>query len=235
MTKDSEEEFNSLLGLDWKESFFDRGWDDWKKLWFLDGKKAVINNTHKGMDFYAGPTFKDDSFHAVLWTKEEFAGDLKIEYEFTRLDSEHRCVNILYIQASGSGEAPYHRDISRWNHLREVPAMREYFDHMNTYHISYAAFGNTNEIDPGYIRARRYMASGLDGTEFGPDFDPTGYFDTGVIHKITVIKSGDHIYMLIANDEREQLCHWHNTEFPPITKGRIGLRMMYTGRPDSGI
>ncbi|MGL1891283.1 MAG: YesU family protein [Spirochaetaceae bacterium] len=226
MTND--EEFNKLLELNWSELFFDSGSEDWRKNWFLDGKKADLKNTDRGLDFYAGPTFRDDSCHAVLWTKEEYSGDLKIEYNFTRLDKEHRCVNILYLQATGCGEGPYEKDISKWNHLRQVPAMSEYFDHMNTYHISYAAFNNTDEIEPGYIRARRYMAAGLDATELEPDYDPTGFFEYDIPHKMTIIKSGDHIYFKISNEKKEQLCHWHNTKFPSINEGRIGLRQMFT-------
>ena len=63
-------------------------------------------------------------------------------------------MNILYIQATGSGEEPFVKDITEWNELRRAPAMRMYFDHMNTYHISYAAFPN-NEDTTSYIRARR--------------------------------------------------------------------------------
>jgi hypothetical protein len=164
----------------------------------------------------------------VLWTRESFDGDVRIDYEFTRLDREHRCVNILYIQATGSGEPPYSEDIAEWSHLRRVPAMREYFSHMNAYHVSYAAFTNDDSVDPGYIRARRYMAGGLDGTEFGGDFDPAGLFEYGVPHAMTAIKSGDHVYPRIVNHRRDLLCHWHNTRFPAITRGRIGLRHMFT-------
>jgi hypothetical protein len=221
-------EFRSLLGRQWKEVFFDSCTQEWKKLWFLDGKKAVIKNTDKGMDFHAGPTFLDDSCHAVLWTKESFEGDLKIEYEFTRLDREYRCVNIIYLQATGSGDGPYDTDISSWNNLREIPAMKEYFGHMFTYHISYAAFTNTDKIEPGYIRARRYIAGELEGTELEPDYDPEGFFDYGVPHKMTIVKSGDHIYLEIVSEHRELLCYWHNTKFSPITDGRIGLRHMFT-------
>lgn len=225
---DRMQEFDALSGRNWKEVFFDSGTEDWRKNWFLDGKKAVITHSDKGMDFHAGPTFKDDSCHAVLWTKESFTGDLKIEFEFARLDREHRCVNILYLQATGSGDGPYTKDLSRWNHLREVPAMKEYFGHMFAYHVSYAAFTNTDRIEPGYIRARRYMAGELAGTEIEPDYDPAGFFDYGVPHTMTVIKSGDHIYLKVVNERRELLCYWHNSEFPSITEGRIGLRHMFT-------
>lgn len=221
-------EFRRLLDIDWQLRVQDSGADDWRNNWFLDGENATLNNTPDGMEFFAGPTFGNNADHAVLWTRESFEGDVRIDYEFTRLDREHRCVNILYIQATGSGEPPYSEDIAEWSHLRRVPAMREYFGHMNAYHISYAAFGNEDAITPGYIRARRYMASGLDGTEFGGDFDPAGLFEYGVPHSMTAIKGGDHVYLRIRNEERDLLCHWHNTEFPPIERGRIGLRHMFT-------
>ena len=220
--------FDALRGGDWRKVFFDSGKKDWRENWFLDGNKAVIKNSEKGMDFHAGPTFLDDSCHAVLWTKEAFQGDLKIEYGFTRLDREYRCVNILYLQATGSGDKPYHKDISKWNDLREIPAMKEYFGHMFCYHLSYAAFSNNDAREPGYIRARRYMAAGLDGTELEPDYDPAGLFDFGVPHNMTIIKSGNHIYFEISNEHKELLCHWHNTKYPSITDGRIGLRHMFT-------
>ena len=221
-------EFETLMRQEWNTVLEDEGTGDWHAHWFLDGRNASISHSPSGMDFHAGPTFGNDADHAVLWTHEEFEGDMRIEYEFTRLDNAHRCVNILYLQATGSGDEPYATDITKWNHLREVPAMREYFGHMHTYHVSYAAFGNTDEVTPGYIRARRYMANELDGTEISPDYDPGDFFATGVPHRLTCIKSGDHIYFRVKNEQRELLCHWHNTEFPSIVRGRIGLRQMFT-------
>ena len=45
--------------------------------------------------------------------------------------------------------------------------MRNYYDHMNLLHISYAAFENTNtEEGNDYIRARRYL-SGFPGLQTG--------------------------------------------------------------------
>lgn len=106
--------------------------------------------------------------------------------------------------------------------------MREYFGHMHAYHLSYAAFTNDDSNDPGYIRARRYMAGALEGTEIVPEYDPAGLFAHGVPHRMTVVKSGDHIYLSIVNANRDLFCHWHNTSFSPITDGRIGLRHMFT-------
>ena len=59
------------------------------------------------MTLTAGPEFKNDAHHMVLWTKDTFQGDLKIEYEYSRIDEATNCVNILYIQATGSGDSPY--------------------------------------------------------------------------------------------------------------------------------
>lgn len=230
MTEQSEasRSFARELDRSWTPVLVDPGTEDWTRHWFLDGERATIRNTHLGMKFFAGPAFGDDADHAVLWTRKSFEGDVRIDYEFTRLDGEHRCVNILYLQATGSGRPPYSEDIAEWSHLRRVPAMREYFGHMNAYHISYAAFTNDDSRDRGYIRARRYLAADLEGTEFGDDYDPAGLFAFGVPHAMTAIKSGDHVYLRITTDQRELLCHWHNTKFPPIERGRIGLRHMFT-------
>jgi hypothetical protein len=114
--------------------------------------------------------------------------------------------------------------------MRKIPAMSMYFNHMNTYHISYAAFGNTNlEAPNDYIRARRYMpesGDGLRGTDLAPDYFETGLFQPGVKHQITVIKYGNDLYMEIIGPDKKMLCHWKNMNLPPIEIGRIGLRHM---------
>ena len=213
----------------WNNIFSDSCTGDWKDNWFLDGKVGKVTTGPDGMTLTAGPEFQNDAHHMVLWTHDVFEGDLKIEYEYTRLDDETRCVNILYIQATGSGMDPYAEDIAEWNELRRVPAMRSYFDNMNTYHISYAAFPN-DEDTTSYIRARRYMPhqTGLQGTELVPDYFPTGLFQTGVPHKITVIKLDRHIFMRVENPQQTSYFHLSNTNLPPILNGRIGLRHMFT-------
>lgn len=214
----------------WQEVFFDECTGDWQEQWFLDGEIGSVETFPSGMQLTAGPQFKNDAHHMVLWTKESFEGDLKIEFDFTRRDFETRCVNILYIQATGSGEGPYAKDITEWNELRNVPAMKMYFDHMNLYHISFAAFPN-NEDDTMYIRGRRYMpeaGNGLKGTDFKPDYYPEGLFEPGVPHHVTVIKKGQTMLMRIENDQQTLYCNMSNPDLPSVTEGRIGLRHMYT-------
>jgi hypothetical protein len=219
-------DFDKASKVKWQEVFSDTGTGDWKKKWFLDGKVATVKNGPDGMALTAGPEFKNDAHHMVLWTKDVFEGDVKIEYDYTRLDEATNCVNILYIQATGSGEEPYVRDITKWNELRKIPAMKTYFNHMHTYHISYAV----GEPSNGYIRARRYMpnATGLKGSDLKPDYFPKGMFATGVPHKITVIKKERDLFMKCENAEQTVYCHMTNPDLPPITEGRIGLRLMWT-------
>jgi len=225
-----EETFEKLQKLDWEQSFFDPGTSDWTEHWLLDGLKARVYNSPRGMEFYAGPVPAEDSSHSVLWTRKSFSGDVKIEYDYTRLDAATKYVNIIYIQATGSGKGDFSAEIFNWSEMRSIPAMRMYFNHMNTYHISYAAYGNTD--DPGkldYIRARRYMPEtgrGLEGTDLVPDYLNSGLFQPGIKHHITIIKYGNDLYMEIIGPNKKMLCHWENTRLPPIEKGRIGLRHM---------
>jgi hypothetical protein len=224
------EAFERASAGNWKEVFFDSFTEDWQRQWTLDGEVATAENTPDGIELRAGPEFMNDAHHMVLWTKESFEGDVKIEYEFTRLDSESTGVNILYIQATGSGEGPYKTDISEWAHLRNIPSMRLYFDYMNTYHISYAAFPNEEDANDDYIRARRYMPhrTGLSGTDLTPDYHHSGFFATGVPHQMTIIKQDKDLFMRIRNAEKVRYFHWHNDKLPIIEGGRIGLRLMFT-------
>lgn len=214
----------------WEEVFFDPCTEDWQKRWILDGEIGTVTNTPEGMELVAGPEFRNDAHHMVLWTRREFEGDLRIDYEYTRLDSETRCVNILYVQATGSGQGPYRKDIMEWAELRRVPAMKMYFNHMNTYHISYAAYPNQDDETEDYVRARRYMPekNGLRGTDLEPDYFRTGLFGKGVPHRITVVKRDNDLVMRVSNPEKTSCYHWHNDRLPPIKEGRIGLRHMFT-------
>ena len=230
--QESIKSFQELNSAEWKEVFYDPGTRDWKENWTLDGLKAKVENSKEGMDFFAGQSFGNDSSHAVMWTKQSFSGDIRIDYEYTKLDETIRAVTILYILATGSGLDPYEKDIAEWSDLRKVPSMATYFNNMNTYHISYAAYGLKN-TDPAndYIRARRYMPKakkGLKGTELKPDYSETGLFQTGVPHRITVIKEGNDLFMSIRTKGKTKLFHWRTDSLPPITEGRIGLRHMYT-------
>lgn len=213
----------------WHLVFKDKCTKDWTKNWTLDGLIATVKNTKKGMHFTAGPDVLNDAHHGVLWTKASYAGDIKIEYDYTRTDNENRWVNILYIQATGDGEGDFVTDISKWRKFREVPAMKSYFENMNALHISYAAFGNSGD-GTYYVRSRRYPKpnnKSFDVTEIAPSYDQQGYFKSNQTYHITVIKTNNQLFFNMQSKDGQELFSWNLSNVKPITEGRIGLRHMY--------
>ncbi len=160
----------------------------------------------------------------VLWTKQEFAGDLRIEYDFKRVDSHDRGVNISYIQARGDGQDEHLPDITTWSDQRREAQMRDYFMHMPTYHISYAAFPDD------YIRGRRYLPSRnekLIGTNLTGEIVGSGLFDDQDWIHITIIKRDIELSAEFKHPGKATLlCHLQNEDKPPVTAGQVGLRLM---------
>jgi len=231
----TEQAYTQAMQRNWTAAVTDPGTGDWQEHWFLDGLKARVITGDDGMTFHSGPVPDEDASHAVLWTKQAFEGDVKIEYDYTRLDQSGRGVCIIYLLATGSGVDPYAHDITEWSKLREVPGMGKYFRHMNLLHISYAAATYDRETleptDNDYVRARRYLPErehGLKGTNLEPDYHGTGLVRTGVPHRITVVKSGDWLFMEAKNAEQRHLFAWKTDVLPPVTEGRIGFRQMFT-------
>ncbi|MCV9386644.1 YesU family protein [Reichenbachiella ulvae] len=215
---------------DWNLVLNDPCTEDWTEQWTLDGRIATVGNTVEGMHFSAGPEAKNDAHHAVLWTKESYEGDIKIEYDYIRNDSATKYVTILYIQATGDGEGQFAENISEWNAFRQVPAMRKYFENMNLLHVSYAAFGNNGD-GFYYVRARRYPKpedKGFNVTRIEPSYDYNGYFKTGQEYHITAIKSDNILFFKIESADGTELLVWDLSDVSPVNKGRVGLRHMYT-------
>lgn len=222
------ESYYNLLNKDanWQQKLVDSATGNWRNKWFLDGLRAEVLNTSEGMEFKAGPIENDHTCHAVLWTKDSFKGDIKIEYEYTRTDTLQSQVNILYIQATGI--APFNKDISLWNKEREIPYMKTYFNNMKLLHISYAAFNDTKE----YIRVRKYPCKPNEdfapSTEIPPAVYNTGLFKPGITYSITVIKTDNKLYFKVVGKDIKKLLTWELPSNHGITEGRVGLRHMYT-------
>lgn len=221
-TPNEENIFNDLYLAEWETVFSDDGTKDWSTNWLLDGKIGYVENSSHGMGLFSGPIEKNSAHDVVLWTRQSFSGDIMIEYDYTRIDDRNRSVNIIYIQATGSGEEQFPKNIFEWNQLREIPAMGVYYNNMNTLHISYAAF----TPDGDYIRARRYrpdLKQKMEGTELGATFN-TGLFDKDVKHHITIIKKGYDLFMKVSNNEKSILYKWNYRDHPEIIEGPVGLR-----------
>lgn len=214
----------------WNLVFEDYGTSDWTEKWALDGLIATVENSKNGMHFKAGLEAGNDAHHAVLWTKESFSGDVKIEFDYIKTDDANKYVNILYIQATGDEEGVYEKDIANWKHLRKVPKMRMYFENMNTFHISFSAFGNDG-AGLHYVRARRYPKP--DNKPFNsivvePSYDMQGLFEKRITYHITAIKTKTHLFFKMESKNGVEVFEWNISNIPPIGEGRVGLRQMYT-------
>jgi len=215
---------------EWDLVFEDICTKDWTKKWTLDGLVATVKNSKQGMHFTSGPEYKNDAHHGVLWTKKSFTGDIKIEYDYTRTDHATKCVNILYIQATGDEAGVYEKDIFKWSALREIPAMKTYYENMNAFHISYSAFGN-QENSFHYVRVRRYPKpedKPFKVTQIEPSYDKQGYFKSGQTYHITSIKTKTHLFFKMESKDGVELFKWDISKIKPINEGRIGLRQMFT-------
>ena len=139
------------------------------------------------------------------------------------MDAHDKGVNILYIQARGKGTEGFELDITKWSEKRELAAMKNYYNNMDTYHISYAAFPKD------YIRGRRYMPLAnqkLKGTELEGTLINSGLFKTGQWYHVTVIKREKDLLIEYQGKNKTRLCRLVNGDKPGIRMGRIGLRLM---------
>jgi hypothetical protein len=218
-------EVNAMNG--WKEVFTDPGTKDWEAKWFLDGKLASVTNSPAGMVFRTGPVSGGDASHGVLWTKQSFVGDIRVEYDFTRLDAvtSHTSVCICYLQATGVGVGPYVEDIFAWRELRQVPSMSLYYNNMNCYHFSYACTGGA---DHSYVRARRYPAKGSfdKDTRLLPSYENLDLFNPGETWHFVFEKIGTQLTFTATKGGEKHTWNWDASSFPPISGGRVGFRQM---------
>ncbi len=227
------EEFAQLAAAPtWVEALRDDAAVDWRKIWTLDGERAVVERIKDGFEFRAGAERGVDADHAVLWTRASFQGDLKISFNYTRTDSAVNDVNILYLHAQGTGDGPYAADLDAWRDLRRVPKMSIYFEHTRAWHLSFAAFQNKGDPgQPDYLRVRNYPVTPdrtFAQTEVPPTYNDTGLFLTGVTYAVTVLKTKDALRLHVSGGGKDRVFCWDLSAFAGPNEGRIGLRHMHT-------
>jgi hypothetical protein len=210
---------------------------NWQENWFLDGENALLEHRDGGLAFiteYKVDKNEDragfDAQHAVLWTRQEFDGDIRITYTYTKLP-DCSWQKLIYVQAQGIGEEPYVEDIYAWKDLRKVSVMSEYFDHMNLIGLSLR-----NEV-----RCRRYPWSDVKrNVQLDNEFLPRAQCEKmpiGREYHVVVEKRKKSIWLRITDAETGEVAvdqTWdltdkkvlknRNPEY--IEKGRIGLRHM---------
>jgi hypothetical protein len=212
---------------------------NWEKNWFLDGKEAIVEHRDGGLLFHSpssGVSSEDknkyrekfDSHHAVLWTRQEFEGDIRISYEFTRLEASW--ANLLYIQAQGIGSGPYEEDIYAWKELREVSSMDKYFNYMNLLSLSLR----------DEIRCKRYPWNDVERDMSYEDtlvepMAPHAGLPDGKTYRLVVEKRKESCRLVIHEvDSGKEVIDFtwdlsnpsEERKAPFVEKGRIGLRQM---------
>jgi hypothetical protein len=211
---------------------------DWQKDWFLDGKKATIENRKEGLYFAGGTVTKEDdpveynAHHAVLWTQQVFEGNLRITYQTQPLDDPAYGNILLYIHSQGIGTPPYVEDIHEWRNLREVPDMSLYFTHMNLLSLSFR----------DELRCRRYPWRN-EKLEWYPNrglVEPMVNCPPmmpGKTYEVLVESIGDSLRLRIVDQENDKPLADHTWDTSQIDaaiqprrlqKGRIGIRHMST-------
>jgi hypothetical protein len=215
----------------WELVFSDAGVGKWQEHWFVEGLKATVLYDEGGIVFSSGPVPMQQASHAVLWTKQSFEGDVRIEYDYTRLDSmiAYSAVNILYIQATGLGTDQSPTDIFLSTKQREVPSMHAYFLNMNALHISYSTTGPKRA---NYVAARRYPSEDqeqfMESTLIQPIYENVDLFLPGETYHITASKEGSLLSFTAERDGTVHSFEWDTSGFPAVTAGRIGLRHMWS-------
>jgi len=210
---------------------------NWQDHWFLDGEKAVLEHRDGGLAFITEYTVNKnvdragfDAQHAVLWTRQQFEGDIRITYTYTKLPG---CSwqKLIYVQARGIGEAPYVKDIHAWRNLRQVAKMNMYFNYMDLIGLSLRE----------EIRCKRYPWSDVErDIELENEFLPRGEnrgMEIGREYHVLVEKRKKSILLRITDAETgkdvvdhtwgltdEKVLENRNPRF--IDKGRIGIRQM---------
>jgi len=214
-------------GDSWEIKFSDPGTGDWQEHWFVEGLKASVEYDDGSLVFTSGPVPMEQASHAVLWTKQRFEGDIRIEYDYTRLESmfEAPSVNILYIQATGLGTEESPTDIFLSTEQREVPWMKSYFLNMNALHVSYATTGPKRSH---YVAARRYPArdekSFMQGTMVQPVYENVELFKEGETYHITALKEGNQLTFTAELNGKVHSFEWDTSDYPAVTEGRIEHR-----------
>jgi hypothetical protein len=205
--------YEAALALKWTTPFFDGCFGDWTAQWQLDGEFATVKNSKRGMSLVAGNEEFNPAHNAVLWTKHSFKGDLRIDYDYTRLDRIDQWGNALYIQPPNKdGEFP-----------QEV---------MNLLSINYADWGKEDRGSADdQIQCSRHQADengSIIKTKIYPDSFRTGLFDTGKTYHITIIKRGDRLFFNVKDrGGKETLFSWQSPLIEEISGGRIGLHQMW--------
>lgn len=234
---DTKQEEDGMAQTDQKVLFEDPMTSDWQKNWFLDGKRATVENRDGGLAFVTTASklskHEDraafDAQHAVLWTRLEFEGDIRISYTFTKLP-DCSWQKLIYVQARGIGPEPHVEDIHAWRDRREVAVMSQYFRYMDLVSLSLR----------DQIRCKRYPVMDMEENriecEFMPRAENKGMAE-GREFRVLVEKRRESILLRIKDVGTGEYAVDHTWDLTDekilegrepkhVEAGRIGIRLM---------
>ena len=200
----------------WQEQLFIPGTKgNIEKDWIKDGVNGKATYTNEGMLFDTA-NGTGDAYSSILWTKQVFKGDVRLEYKFKRLNTNinngKSMVSMVLLYGHGIG-GQYPDDISTWK--RPVSG-QGFHKTMNHHSISYAT---------SYKRIRTRINTGRNLVK--PEYTHVPYFKPGVWHKIIVTKKGLKLSMEVENLDSKQK-DVYSWDLPrTYNHGRVGFRQMY--------
>ena len=179
--------------------------------WRLEGP-AEIEFKDNWMHLYS----PNEEGHHVYWCPEDFPSDFIAEWELQNMEPDAGLCIVFFSALGQNGLDIFDPSIKPRDGV-----FRKYTkSDINCYHISYYANGKDS---PAREVAHLRKNAGFDKVQVGELGIPA---NSAEIHKITLVKSGNHIFMNV--DDRE-IIDWldDGKEYGPVLgEGKIGFRQM---------
>jgi len=180
----------------------------WERNWALEGPGILtLENGRLRM--------REGDNHIVLWHKQTFPNDFIAEWEFTPNEIAGLCI-VFFCAAGRNGEDLFDPALQK----RDGTFKLYHSGDINCYHISY--FRNTCARSPNCALRKNL---GFYRASCGYDFIP---LETGVTSKLTLVKRGAHIQLVINGHVSIDWVDDGVSRGPVWGAGKIGLRQMMT-------
>ena len=181
------------------------------KGWKLEGP-AAIEFKDDWMHMYS----PNEEGHHVYWCPEDFPSDFIAEWELQNIEPDAGLCIVFFSAIGQNGKDIFDSSIKP----RDGVFKKYTKSDINNYHISYYANGKDKK---GREVAHLRKNAGFNKVQIGEPGIPV---QSTEIHKMKLVKNGDHIAMSI--DDRE-IINWldDGKEYGPVLgEGKIGLRQM---------
>lgn len=200
----------------WTLAFDDPGSGGWSGKYDLHGPPCAQASNVGGIRLRSCAS-EDDSL--ILWTRQRFDGDMKVEYDYrilSNLSPTQEIASALLI-GTGDGATGLPADFAAWT----VPFDQGRYQNTNTLWMNYA-YQNPASGDPLRIRLRRNPGYNNLG-----DAPPEFPFNVGTTYHIVVEKVGSNFTVSVTGPSGTRSHTWSNSSIGGITGGYVGFRNMH--------